>query len=137
MLAEDYLFASVERLFLNYLTILAAGLVNLDDGSQRWQRKTKVTPLSLAASASSVVYHDGDAIVCLDLANGKPRWTSAPVARRQAILQSTGVTLVLYDDLVLFTGDDVNRIALLYPLHPCLTLPLPTTAFQGPARRSS
>ncbi|MBC8871779.1 MAG: PQQ-binding-like beta-propeller repeat protein [Planctomycetes bacterium] len=80
--------------------------VNLDDGSQRWQHKTKVTPLSVAATASNVVYHDGDAIVSLDLATGKLRWTSAPVARRRAILQSTGVTLVLYDDLVLFTGDD-------------------------------
>ena len=80
--------------------------VNLDNGSQRWRLKTKVAPLSVAASASNVVYHDGEAIVCLDLATGKPRWTSAPVARRRALLQSTGVTLVLYDDLVLFTGDD-------------------------------
>jgi outer membrane protein assembly factor BamB len=80
--------------------------VNLEDGSQRWQRETKVTPLSLAASDSTVVYHDGNAIVCLDLATGQPRWTSAPVACRKTVLQSTGVTLVLYDDLVLFTGDD-------------------------------
>ncbi|MHC4517234.1 MAG: outer membrane protein assembly factor BamB family protein [Planctomycetota bacterium] len=87
-------------------------VVNLADGSERWRRKTKVVPLSLAALASSVVYHDGDAIVCLDLATGEPRWTSAPVARRKAILQSTGVTLVLYDDLVLFTGDD-GRITVL------------------------
>jgi outer membrane protein assembly factor BamB len=52
------------------------------------------------------VYHDGAAIVCLDLADGKPRWTSARIARADTIFQSTGVTLVLYDELVLFTGDN-------------------------------
>jgi outer membrane protein assembly factor BamB len=81
-------------------------VVDLDNGNERWQHKTKVAPLSLAASASNVVYHDGVAIVCLDFETGKPLWTSEPVARRKVIPQSSGVTLVLYNDLVLFTGDD-------------------------------
>ncbi len=80
--------------------------VDLSDGSERWRHASKVAPLSLAVSGKNVVFHNGEAIVCLELGTGKPRWTSGPVAGRKALFQSTGVTLVLYDDLVLFTGDD-------------------------------
>ena len=81
-------------------------LVNLSDGRERWRHTAKVAPLSVAVSEGNVVYHNGGAIECLELASGKPRWKSAPIPRRKTLFQSTGVTLVLYEDLVLFTGDD-------------------------------
>ncbi|MCH5373141.1 MAG: PQQ-binding-like beta-propeller repeat protein, partial [Planctomycetes bacterium] len=92
-------------------------------GKLLWAHSTPmVMPLTLAADGKQVVYHDGGAIVSLDLKTGAPRWASPPtgqtiVYRDQANPDSPGAekstivlapqfapTLIIYEDVVAFAG---------------------------------
>jgi outer membrane protein assembly factor BamB len=75
-------------------------------GKRMWTLETKVAPLTLTADADSVVFHDGEKIVCLDRATGQPRWNSAKAERRQRFTMNFGPRLLLYKEVVLFAGGD-------------------------------
>ena len=94
-----------------------------DSGKLLWQHaREMVMPMTLAADAAQVVFHDGKAIESLDLRSGEPRWTSPPTGQKidywdKANPDSPGAekstivlapqfapTLVIYNGVVAFAG---------------------------------
>jgi len=80
-------------------------------GRPLWEQAGPVIPLTLAADADRVYYHNGQKIVALDRATGTPRWTSEPVPVWQGLgghgLQSWfAPTLVVRDGKVVFAGGE-------------------------------
>ncbi|MBM4031905.1 MAG: methyltransferase domain-containing protein [Planctomycetes bacterium] len=59
---------------------------------------------SLCADARRVVFHDGQGVVALDRRTGEPLWRSAPLAWRRPLPTSFAPTLVLCQDVALFSG---------------------------------
>ncbi len=80
--------------------------VRADTGEVLWASEQRVLPATLAADGQRVVFHDGQSVVCLDRNTGKPLWRSDPVARSEEIRSFYLPTLVLYDDVVLFSGGE-------------------------------
>jgi outer membrane protein assembly factor BamB len=78
--------------------------VQADTGKVLWQKAQRVTPLTLAADSEYVYFHDGQDVVCLDRTSGKQKWNSEPASRRSPILTGYAPTLVVYEDVVLFSG---------------------------------
>jgi len=114
-------------------TIMA---IDADSGRVLWSIKSDLVSLSLAADKRRVLFHDGEKIHCLDKTTGRPLWTSQPVARKENMRSSGGATLVLYDDVVLYSGQvpekpkqrtttmyalsvEDGRILWQNPHHPC------------------
>ena len=77
-----------------------------DTGEKLWSVRRCVLPVTLAANAGHVVFHDGQSVVCLDRHTGKELWHSEPVARSEKILSFYAPTLVLYENVVLFSGGE-------------------------------
>ncbi|MHC4202789.1 MAG: outer membrane protein assembly factor BamB family protein, partial [Planctomycetota bacterium] len=73
-------------------------------GEILWQAEHAVAPLTLAADAGRVYFHDGANVVCLDRANGKELWRSEPVPVLAKITPNVGPILVVYKDVVIFAG---------------------------------
>ncbi|MBN2450442.1 MAG: PQQ-binding-like beta-propeller repeat protein [Lentisphaeria bacterium] len=73
-------------------------------GAVRWSHATPVVPMSLTAGGGHVLFHDGVGIRCLRGTTGETEWTSAPLPRRESMRSSGGATLVLYDDVVFYSG---------------------------------
>jgi outer membrane protein assembly factor BamB len=72
-------------------------------GRQLWQRVgPRVSPLTLAALGDKAVYHNGAAIVCLDLRSGEERWSSDPIAEKLTMIAEESPTLVLHKDAVFY-----------------------------------
>jgi len=80
--------------------------VRADTGKVLWTLRTRVLPLTLSADAKHVVFHDGQSVVCLDRKTGKQTWRSEPIARAKEIKSFYGPILVLYKDVVLFSGGE-------------------------------
>jgi len=80
--------------------------VRADSGKVLWRKRTRVLPATLAADAAHVYFHDGDKVVCLDRASGRQVWASEPIARAEKILAFYVPILVVYDDVVLFSGGE-------------------------------
>jgi len=78
--------------------------VQADTGKVLWQKAQRITPLTLAADPQYVYFHDGEKVVCLDRENGDQKWKSENVSRRSPILTGYAPTLVVYEDVVLFSG---------------------------------
>jgi len=80
-------------------------------GRPLWEKTGRVIPLTLAADGDSAYYHDGEKVVAVELASGKERWASEPVAVWEG-LESRGLqswfapTLVVHDGMVLFAGGE-------------------------------
>jgi outer membrane protein assembly factor BamB len=85
--------------------------LDADSGRLLWEQVGRVIPLTLAADAENVYYHDGDKIVALQLADGRPRWQSESIPVWQG-LDGRGIqswfapTLVAVEDKVLFAGGE-------------------------------
>jgi len=82
-------------------TIMA---VEADSGRVLWTKMSNLVSLSLAADAQRVVFHDGDKVQCLDRKTGRPMWSSEPIPSQTPMRSSSGGTLVIYDDVVLYSG---------------------------------
>ena len=82
-------------------TIMA---VNAKSGQVLWNKESELVSLSLAADGQRVLFHDGDRIRCLDRRTGKPLWASEPLLAKKGMRSSGGATLVLYEDVVLYSG---------------------------------
>ena len=97
-----------------------------DTGEQIWKNQaTTVLPMTLAADAEQVVYHDGRSIQSLDLHDGSPRWTSPP----------TGQTITLEDSWNPDTpGAQDNKIVLAPQLAPTMLIYNNVVAFAGGRR---
>ena len=82
-------------------TIMA---VDADSGQVLWKKESALVSLSLAADGRRVLFHDGQRIQCLDRRSGRPLWASAPLPKKEGMRSSGGATLVLCDDVVLYSG---------------------------------
>ena len=79
---------------------------DVENGESQWEKKDKISPLSLSVAGDSVVYHDGENVVCLDRKSGQRRWVSQKVGRRPLIPFNFAPRLVIYEDVVLYAGGD-------------------------------
>jgi len=77
----------------------------VDGGSGKtlWKKATNLMPLTLAVDHTSVYLHDGGNVVCWNRADGADRWSSETPNQR-TLRSSAAPTLVVYDDVVLFSG---------------------------------
>ncbi len=81
----------------------ALAAVDAASGKLLWRKeKVRVIPYCLCAADGRVVYHDMDAVVCLDARTGRQVWR-APLAVRSALGASSN--LVIADGVVLFHGN--------------------------------
>ncbi|HUT91458.1 MAG TPA: PQQ-binding-like beta-propeller repeat protein [Thermoguttaceae bacterium] len=80
--------------------------IDADSGRVLWSSERRVLPGTLAADPNRVVFHDGRGVVCLDRNSGEEAWRSDPVARSEEIQSFYVPILVLYDDVVLFSGGE-------------------------------
>jgi outer membrane protein assembly factor BamB len=78
--------------------------VEAASGNVLWEKESAVVSLSLAADGQRVLFHDGQRIQCLDRNNGQVRWASEPLPKRENMRSSSGATVVIYDDVVLYSG---------------------------------
>ncbi len=78
--------------------------VKADSGEVLWKKTGQsVLPLTLAINDDHVVFHDYQAVVCLDLRTGQPCWRT-PNRGVNAGGWGSSHTLVAYDDVVLLLG---------------------------------
>jgi outer membrane protein assembly factor BamB len=75
--------------------------VDAATGDIRWKQAAPVAPLSLAADGKRVVFHNGEAVVCLDARTGKRQWASDDVPVKGRVPTFSGFSLVLRDGVVL------------------------------------
>ena len=81
--------------------------VDAESGRILWQDSaTQVVPLTLASGAGRVFFFDGDRIVCLDTQTGERLWLSESLPRSKTFPSDYAPTLVVYKDVVLFTGGE-------------------------------
>ena len=79
--------------------------VDTKSGDTLWQKPEKrLVTLSLAARNGKVCYHTFEQLVCLELATGKELWRVESKAWPD--LTGTGVTLVIYDEMVFTTSSE-------------------------------
>lgn len=78
--------------------------VEAESGNVLWQKETPVVSMSLTADDKRLLFHDGEKIQCLDRTNGESLWSSEPMPKKEGMRSSGGVTLVIYDDVVLYDG---------------------------------
>jgi len=78
--------------------------LDAESGKLLWKKPSNVVSMSLAADQENVLFHDGERIQCLDRTSGKPRWASKPLPKKENMRSSSGVTLVIHDDVVLYSG---------------------------------
>jgi len=76
-----------------------------DTGEFLWKKASRVVPLTLAADAERVYFHDGGKVVALNREDGKDAWGSENVPIRR-IESWFAPTLVVYKDTVLFAGGE-------------------------------
>jgi outer membrane protein assembly factor BamB len=75
-------------------------------GQPRWQADGKFAPLSLATDNRRVYLHNGESLAALDIASGDPVWTSAKIPIWEQFYACYGASLVVYNDVVLFSGGE-------------------------------
>ena len=85
--------------------------VEAETGKNIWQLDTKIVPLSMAADEERVVYHDGEAVVCLEMSTGKKLWRT-DVPRSPLIPTGWSPSMVIYKDVILFSGQKQSLVAL-------------------------
>jgi len=77
--------------------------LNAQTGDTLWRIKSKIVPLSLATDGRRVVYHDGEAVVCVEYDSGRRLWRT-PVERSKLIPTGWSPSMIMYKNLVLFSG---------------------------------
>ncbi len=80
--------------------------IRADSGEILWTESRRVLPATLAVDEQRVFFHDGASVVCLNRNTGKESWRSNAIARTDKILSFYLPILVLYDDIVLFSGGE-------------------------------
>ena len=75
-------------------------------GRKLWEKEQRVAPVTLAAAAGRVYFHDGDKVVCADAKDGSEVWASKPIPRWKPMHVFFGPTLVVHGDVVLFAGGE-------------------------------
>jgi outer membrane protein assembly factor BamB len=83
--------------------------IQASTGKALWQKESPAMSLTLAADSQRVFFHDGNKVVCLDRKKGTELWSSDPVPRMSSILSFFAPTLVVYKDVVLFSGGSPKK----------------------------
>jgi len=78
--------------------------VDAESGKLLWKKESTVCSMSLTADQKRVLFHDGERIQCLDRNDGRVLWQSEPLPRREGMRSSSGVTIVIHGDVVLYSG---------------------------------
>ena len=68
-----------------------------------WRNESKIVPLSVVTDGQRVVYHDGQAVVCLEHDTGEQLWRT-PVQRSKLIPTGWSPSMILYKDVILYSG---------------------------------
>jgi outer membrane protein assembly factor BamB len=85
--------------------------VEAETGKVLWEHDSRIVPLSLAADGQRVVFHDGEAVVCMEAGTGDQLWRT-PVKRSLLIPTGWSPSMVMYKDVVLFSGQMRSLAAL-------------------------
>ena len=80
--------------------------IDARSGKTLWTKQSVVAPVTLTAAGTSVLFHDGEKVVCLDRKSGYTTWTSKPIPRWKPMHVLYGPSLVVHDDVVLFSGGE-------------------------------
>jgi len=80
--------------------------VDVATGRVLWKKEGKFAPLTLACDGKTLLFHDGDKIVCLEAKSGEQRWASEPAAKRKLYEYNFGPRLLLHQGVVLYAGGD-------------------------------
>jgi len=75
-------------------------------GKLRWQIQSPVAPCSLAANATSIVFHDGQKLVCLDRHTGQTEWGAEETPLKMPVPSNTGPRVLIYGEMVLLSAND-------------------------------
>ncbi len=86
--------------------------IRAETGELLWNQDHCVAPMTLAADQKGVFFYDGKRVVCLNRQNGNEIWISSPVAGQSRILPCFGARLIIYQDVVLFSGGRKSMTAL-------------------------
>jgi len=85
--------------------------VNAGTGEILWKHKSRIVPMSLAADDQRVVFHDGEAVVCIESGTGNQLWRT-PVQRSSLIPTGWSPSTIMYQDVVLFSGKKRSLVTL-------------------------
>ena len=85
--------------------------IDAASGKTLWAKQTKISPLTLAADASRVYFHDGEKLISVEHRSGKVAWETEPVSRRNQFTFNFGPRLVVHDEVVLYAGGDGKMIS--------------------------
>jgi len=77
--------------------------VNAKTSEVLWRIESKIVPLSVVTDGQRVVYHDSQAVVCLEHGTGEQLWRT-PVQRSKLIPTGWSPSMILYKDVILFSG---------------------------------
>ncbi len=66
----------------------------------------------MAADGTRVIGYDGEKIICLNQSDGEVLWQSEPIGAAMPVHTSTGPRTVIYEDVVLFSGNNGKMAAL-------------------------
>jgi outer membrane protein assembly factor BamB len=77
--------------------------VEAKTGKVLWEYDGRIVPMSLAAAGRHVVFHNGDAVVCIEAGTGNQLWRT-PVKRSLLIPTGWSPSMLMYNDVVLFSG---------------------------------
>ena len=80
--------------------------IDIASGRVLWRSRGKIAPLTTAADSKSVVFYDGDRLVCVDPASGKQKWKSVSAAKRKLFEYNYAPRLLLNGGMVLYAGGD-------------------------------
>lgn len=106
--------------------------VDAKTGKTLWKIESQTSQSSLSADAKHVAFHDNEGVVCLDRATGKQLWKT-PVEQAKQFQFGRGSTLVLTDDVVLFSGMAKKVTALAADIGKIIwTAPHTTTGHHSP-----
>jgi outer membrane protein assembly factor BamB len=86
--------------------------VDVESGKTLWEKEWPwVIPGCLAVDDERVVFFDGERVVALDRNTGSQLWETEQLGRRLPVPIYFSPCLVLYEDLVLFSGSDPDTKA--------------------------
>ncbi|GAB6165588.1 hypothetical protein JCM19992_15880 [Thermostilla marina] len=84
--------------------------VDSESGNVLWAVDSPVLPVTLTVGDARVLFHDGKSVVCLNRDTGEVVWRSQPIERAEVIQSFYAPTLVLYDNVVLFSGGETAGV---------------------------
>lgn len=83
-----------------------------DSGRYLWTFAGPIAPCSAAADGFRVVFYDGAKVVCLRLTDGDCLWESEPINAALPVPTSTGIRVLICQDVVLMAGNTGRMTAL-------------------------